>query len=265
MNRSVMSLVFAVLGGLVLLFILAPLAGIFIHTSPAQFLETVKDEDVTGSITLTLLISLCTTLFFALGAVPLAYLLARRSFRGKNLVQSLIDLPIVIPHSAAGIALLGVVSRDSFLGKAASTVGIDFVGHPLGIGLAMAFVSVPFLIQSARNGFEQVPVRLEKAAMNLGASGWRTFHTISLPLARRSVISGLVMMFSRGLSEFGAVVIIAYYPMVTPVLIWDRFNAFGLNYARPAAALFILVCLIFFVVLRVLANKTTDDQNRKHT
>jgi molybdate/tungstate transport system permease protein len=199
-----------------------------------------------------------------MGAIPLAYLLARRNFRGKNLVQALIDLPIVIPHSAAGIALLGLVSRESALGRAASFIGIDFVGSPLGIGLAMAFVSVPFLIQSARTGFEQVPIRLEKASANLGATGWRTFRSISLPLAKRSIITGLVMMFSRGLSEFGAVAIIAYYPMVTPVLIWDRFNSFGLKYARPAAALFILVCLVFFVVLRILANKTLDDQNRKY-
>jgi molybdate/tungstate transport system permease protein len=256
--------VFSILGGLVLLFILAPLIGIFLKTSPVQFFETLGDHEVTRSIVLTLMVSLCTTLVFSIGSVPLAYLLARHSFRGKNLIQSLIDLPIVIPHSAAGIALLGVVSRDTLLGRAAESVGLDFVGHPLGIGLAMAFVSVPFLIQSARNGFEQVPVRLEKAAMNLGASGWRVFRTISLPLARKSILTGLIMMFSRGLSEFGAVVIIAYYPMVTPVLIWDRFNAFGLAYARPVAALFILVCLVFFVLLRIIANKSADDQAAKH-
>jgi molybdate/tungstate transport system permease protein len=256
---SGLSWVFTVLGGLVLLFIIAPLAGLFIDTSPVEFFETARDKAVTGSIFLTLVISLVTTVVFSFGAVPLAYLLARRTFRGKHLVQSLIDLPIVIPHSAAGIALLGLVSRDSLIGRAASSIGLDFVGHPLGIGLAMAFVSVPFLILSARTGFEQVPVRLEKAAMNLGASGWRTFRTVSLPLARRSLFTGMVMMFSRGLSEFGAVVIIAYYPMIAPVLIWDRFTAFGLKYARPVAALFLLVCLVFFVLLRVLANKSTDD------
>lgn len=244
------------------MFILAPLIGLFLKTTPVQFFETVRDQEVTKSIFLTLIISFLTTVIFAIGAVPLAYLLARKNFRGRNLVQSLIDLPIVIPHSAAGIALLGLVSRDSFLGKAASGIGIDFIGHPLGIGLAMAFVSLPFLIQSASIGFEQVPVRLEKAAMNLGASPWRTFLTVSLPLAKKSVISGMVMMFSRGLSEFGAVVIIAYYPMVTPVLIWDRFNAFGLSSARPAAALFVLVCLVFFVLLRILSARTRDDQNR---
>ncbi len=245
-----------------LLFILAPLVGIFLRTTPGEFFETVQDKDITASILLTLSISMFTTLVFAVGAVPLAFLLARKNFRGRSLVQSLIDLPIVIPHSAAGIALLGLVSRDSVLGKAASYIGLDFVGHPIGIGIAMAFVSVPFLIQSARNGFEKVPVRLEKAAMNLGATGWRAFRTISVPLAGRSIVSGLVMMFSRGLSEFGAVVIIAYYPMVTPVLIWDRFNSFGLKYARPVAAVFILVCLIFFVALRLLSNKKADDQNR---
>lgn len=263
-KHSGLSWSFAILGGLVLLFILAPLVGVFVKTSPVQFFETVQDKEVTGSIALTLLVSFCTTIVFASGAIPLAYLLARKKFPGRQLVQSLIDLPIVIPHSAAGIALLGLVSRDTILGKAASSVGIDFVGHPAGIGLAMAFVSVPFLIQSARNGFEQVPVRLEKAAMNLGATGWRTFFTVSMPLARRSIVSGLVMMFSRGLSEFGAVVIIAYYPMVTPVLIWDRFTSFGLKHARPVAALFILVCLVFFVVLRLLANKTADDQDQKY-
>ena len=262
LKYSGFSWVFAILGGLVLLFIIAPLAGLFLDTSPVRFFETVRDTEVTNSILLTLMVSLLTTLVFSAGAVPLAYLLARRSFRGKQVVQSLIDLPIVIPHSAAGIAILGLVSRESLIGRAASTVGIDFVGHPLGIGLAMAFVSVPFLIQSARTGFEQVPVRLEKAALNLGASGWRTFRTISLPLARKSLFTGLIMMFSRGLSEFGAVVIIAYYPMITPVLIWDRFTAFGLQYARPVAALFLLVCLIFFVILRVLANKSENDRNQ---
>jgi molybdate/tungstate transport system permease protein len=263
MGRTRLSWLFSILGGLVLLFILAPLAGLFLNTSASQFFGSLNDKDLTGSIWLTLSISFVATLLFSTGAIPLAYLLARQHFVGKNLVQSLIDLPIVIPHSAAGIALLGLVSRESLIGRAASGIGLDFVGHPIGIGLAMAFVSVPFLIQSARTGFEAVPERLEKAAMNLGASPWKVFRTVSLPLAKRSIITGLVMMFSRGLSEFGAVVIIAYYPMVTPVLIWDRFNAFGLNYARPAAAVFLLVCLVFFVILRIFANRT-DDQGRKH-
>jgi len=264
MYRSGLNLVFALLGGLVLLFIVAPLAGLFIKTSPSQFFETVADKEVTGSIYLTLGISFAATVVFAIGAIPLAYLLARYSFRGKIVVQSLVDLPIVIPHSAAGIALLGMVSRETWLGQAASAVGLDFVGHPLGIAIAMAFVSIPFLIQSARDGFTNVPVRLEQAAMNLGASPWRVFRSVSIPLAKRSIITGMIMMFSRGLSEFGAIVIIAYHPMVTPVLIYERFGAFGLKYSRPIAALFVSICLLFFVILRILANRRPYDSPGKH-
>ncbi|MEA3444570.1 MAG: ABC transporter permease, partial [Bacteroidota bacterium] len=177
----------------------------------------------------------------------------------KKLVAGIIDIPIVIPHSAAGIAILGFIARDSVLGGMASKVGLNFVGHPIGIGLAMAFVSIPFLINAARDGFEQVPVRLEKAAMNLGASHLRVFLTISLPLAWRSVVTGLIMMFARGMSEFGAVIIVAYHPITTPVLIYERFGAFGLKYARPVAVVFIVVCLVFFILLRWLA----DTSRRK--
>jgi molybdate/tungstate transport system permease protein len=118
---------------------------------------------------------------------------------------------------------------------------------------AMAFVSLPFLINAARDGFAAVPIRLEKAALNLGASPARVFLTISIPLAWRAILSGLILMWARGMSEFGAVVIVAYHPMVTPVLIFERFGAFGLSYARPVAALFILVCLAAFLVLRLLS------------
>jgi len=119
----------------------------------------------------------------------------------------------------------------------------------------MAFVSLPFLINSARDGFEAVPERLEKAALNLGASPVRVFFTISLPLAWRSIISGFIMMFARGMSEFGAVVIVAYYPMVTSVLIYERFGAFGLKYARPVSVIFISVSLLFFIILRLLSKQ----------
>jgi molybdate/tungstate transport system permease protein len=137
-------------------------------------------------------------------------------------------------------------------------VGLDFVGAPAGIAVAMAFVSIPFLITAARDGFLSVPVRLEQAALNLGASPARVFFTISLPLAWRNIVSGLILMFARGMSEFGAVVIVAYHPMIAPVMIWERFGAFGLKYARPVAVLFILISLIFFVLLRYLARNKKD-------
>jgi len=246
-----------ILSSLVLIFLVAPLLGMFLDTGAGEFFATAKDREVQSSIWLTVWVSFLATFFFAIGAVPFAWLLARRSFPLKSVVQGIIDLPVVLPHTAAGIALLGFISRDGLLGKIAGSVGLNLVNNPAGIALAMAFVSLPFLINSARDGFAAVPERLEKAALNLGAGRSRVFFTISLPLAWRSIITGFVMMFARGMSEFGAVVIIAYHPMIAPVLIYDRFSSFGLSYARPAAVLFIIVALAVFTLLRILSERKT--------
>jgi len=256
--RGSFSLVLLILSGLLLLFIVAPLLGIYLSTSPGQYLETINDNTVTRSIGLTLWTAMVATLVFSLFGIPMAYVLARKEFLLKNLIIGIIDLPVVIPHTAAGIALLGVVSRNTAVGKAASIVGLDFVGNPAGIVIAMAFVSLPFLVQAAKSGFESVDVKYEQVAKNLGASPVRVFLTISLPLAWRSILSGMILMFARGMSEFGAVVIIAYHPMIAPVLIYERFGAYGLDYARPVAALFIIVSLFFFIMLRIISLKKKD-------
>lgn len=254
-NYTATRLVFLFLSGMLLLFIVAPLLRLFFSTSLPALFETIKDTQVQGSIALTLGVSALFTLLAGLFALPLAYIMARKEFPGKAFIQGLIDIPIVLPHSAAGIALLGFISRDSALGRLADIMGLNLVGSPFAIGVAMAFVSVPFLINAARDGFEAVPQRLEQAARSLGASPFRVFRQISLPLAKPSVITGLVLMFARGMSEFGAVVIVAYHPMTTPVLIFDRFNSFGLDYARPVAVLFIIICILVFMALRLLGRK----------
>jgi molybdate/tungstate transport system permease protein len=252
-KNNLFSWILMLLSSLVLLFILAPLAGLFLHTSGSDLLETVTDKEVLQSIWLTLWVSFAATLVFAIGSVPLAWLLARKDFPMKNIVQGIIDLPVVLPHTAAGIAILGFISRDGILGKAAGSIGLTLVNNPAGIAIAMAFVSLPFLINAARDGFAAVPERLEKAALTLGAGRSRMFFTISLPLAWRSIMTGFVMMFARGMSEFGAVVIVAYHPMVAPILIYERFTSFGLKYARPASVVFILVALVIFILLRLLS------------
>ena len=259
-KTDTLSLLFAALGGVVLLFIIAPLISLCVSCSLPELTETAREAEVRASIWLTLWTSMAATLLFGIAAIPFSYLLARKNFPLKGLVSGIIDVPIVIPHSAAGIALLSVVSRGSFLGQAADKVGISFVGSSLGIMLAMAFVSIPFLVNSARDGFQAVPERLEKAALSLGASPLRVFLTVSVPLAARPILSGMILMWARGMSEFGAVLIIAYHPMVTPVLIFERFSTFGLKYAQTVAVLFIAVCLVFFVVLRLLAGGKKDAQ-----
>lgn len=246
------NLVFSFLGGLILLFIIGPLISIFLSTNPIQIYETTRETEVANSLVLTLATSFGATLFFSLAAIPFAYLLARKKFAFKQLVLGIVDLPIVIPHAAAGIAILGFLSPNTFVGKITNLAGLSFIGNPLGISIAMAFVSVPFLINAARDGFEMVPERLEKAAQKLGASPFRIFFTISVPLAWKSILSGFILMFARGMSEFGAVVIIAYHPMITPILIWERLGSYGLKYAQPVAAVFILITLILFIALRMI-------------
>ncbi len=253
-------LILILLGGLILLFIIAPLAGMFLKTSPQSLFATAGEAEVRSSIWLTILTSLAGTLIFSFSAIPLAYILARKNFPLKKVVTGIIDLPVVIPHSAAGIAILGFVSRDSTLGKLGSAVGLNFVGSPAGITIAMAFVSIPYLINAARDGFSGVPIRIEKAALTLGASPARVFFTISLPLAWRNIVSGFILMFARGMSEFGAVIVVAYHPMITPVMIYERFGAYGLKYARPISVLFILISLAVFILLRMLAREKVNEE-----
>ncbi len=254
-----MSIVFIVLAALILLFIFVPPLKTVFSSSPGMLWSTLLQEDVYSSILLTISAALIATLIGLFLGVPLAYLLARHQFRGKGFLEAIIDVPIVIPHSAAGVALLFVFGSNFLLGKIFHSIGIDFFGAFAGVVIAMMFVSVPFLIDSAKEGFKGVDVRLEKVARTLGASSWKSFFRISLPLARRSIFSGSVMMWARGISEFGAILILAYHvpflghnPVVAPILVADRFN-YGLEYARPVAALVILISLIVFIVLRTMA------------
>ncbi len=239
----------AALGSCVLLLVVAPLLGLVLSSSSPELLGALKDEEVRASIRLTLAAGLAAAAAGTVTGVPLAYLLARRRFPGRSVLLAVIDLPIIIPHSAAGIALLALVGRRSLLGSALGS----FVGTFQGIAVAMAFVSMPFLVNAARAGFEAVPERLEKAARTLGASPARAFFTISVPMAWRDILSGMILMWARGISEFGAVVIIAYHPMTTPVLVFQRFNDYGLAYARSAAVVLILICVSIFAVLRFVA------------
>lgn len=249
------------LGGFVLLFIIAPIAGMFFIPERGQIAETLNDEQVISSIKLTLWTSMLGTAILSIGAVPLGYVLARKRFFGRGFILGLINIPIVIPHSAAGIAILGIISRDSFLGKFADSFGYSLVGNPIAIIFAMAFVSVPFLINASVDAFSAVPERLEKTALNLGASPAKVFFKISLPLAKRGVFTGFIMMWARGMSEFGAVIIVAFHPMITPVLIYDRFASFGLKYATPVAVVFVIITLVFFISMRIISgSKITNNR-----
>ena len=239
-------------GGIVLAFILLPIFDMVTAPSVSMLKETLKDRDVVHSIWLSIYTAASAALISFVFGTPLAYLLARTDFRGKRLVESIIDLPIVIPHPVVGIAILSVAGRNHWIGQILGDLGIRIMGSVTGIITVLIFVGLPFYINTVKDGFESISPRLEKVSRSLGASMWSTFFRVTFPLAWRSMVIGLIMCTARAISEFGAVVIVAYHPMIAPVMIYERFEAYGLKYSQPVAVWLVFVCLSLFLVLRVL-------------
>jgi molybdate/tungstate transport system permease protein len=255
-KRHRLSLIFLFVGSLLILFTILTLFNMIFRQlvlEPEGLLEAAADPVVIESIVLTLYCSFLATLIAAILGTPLAYVLARHDFPGKTIVESVIDVPVIIPHSVAGIALYALFMSRGPVGGAFSNVGIIFEDSMWGIVVAMLFVSAPFYVNAAREGFQTINPRLERVARTLGASQWKSFYKITLPLAVRHLFSGAIMAWARGISEFGAVIMIAFYPMIAPVLIFYRFTTHGLQGSQPIAVLLILICIGLFILLRTSA------------
>ena len=251
-RSPVFTVAFSAAGGLLVLFVLLPLISAIVAASPRALVQTLADPQVQASLRLTFSAAAAATALAGLGGIPLAYLLARRRFPGKRLVEAIVDLPVVVPHTAAGIALLMVFGSRGLLGKPLTALGIFFTDNWLGIIVAMLFVSLPYLVNLSREAFALVDEELELIALVEGATEWQAFYLVTLPMAWRGVFSGALMMWARGISEFGAVVILAYHPKIVPVLVYERFEGFGLSVALPVAALLILTTFAIFTLLRLV-------------
>ncbi|HVN54752.1 MAG TPA: ABC transporter permease [Anaerolineaceae bacterium] len=244
---------------LLLIFVLLPLAAALFSTTPGSIFQSFGDPEVGRSLALTFSASALATGLTVLCGVPMAYLLARVRFMGKRVIESIIDLPIVLPHTASGIALLLVFGRQGILGKFLAPVGLTFTDNLGGIVVAMAFVSLPYLVNLSRESFALLDPELERAALVDGASPWQAFWHVIFPQAWNGVTSGILMMWARGISEFGAVVILAYNPKIIPVLVFERFTGFGLNAAQPIAVLMIVVVFGVFILLRFLMQARKEE------
>ncbi len=248
--------VFSVLGFVLVLFVFLTIFHMFYSQVTIDFgtlIETAKDPAVLSAIWNSIYASLIATIIAFIFGVPLAYVLARKNFLGKEIVESIIDLPIVVPHTVACIALLTLFGRKGLIGAPLEEINIVVRDSIIGASLAMLFVSLPFLVNQAREGFEKVDPRLENVARNLGSSRSKTFFKITFPLSFRSLLAGSIMSWGRGISEFGAVVMIAYYPMVAPTLIFTRYNSYGLDNSRPVSIVLIVISMGIFFVLRIIS------------
>ena len=255
MRRPALFLAFWLLGSVVLAFIVVPLVSLVAAPGLQGIVRAAAMPDVRAAIALSLGAALVAALLAAVFGVPLAYVLARSVFPGKGVVEALVDLPLTVPHTVAGIALLLAFGRHGPLGEpAAAWFGLRFWGTFAGIVVGMLFVSLPYAVNASRIGFEEaIDPHLEKVARTLGAGPWRVFTRVALPLAWRGVMAGVTLTFARAISEFATVALLAYYPMTAPIKVYELFLRFGLDDATGAAVLFLAIVLVLFVVLRQFA------------
>lgn len=206
LGGKVAALIFAALvGALVAL----PLAGLVLRVRPGALIEQLRTPEVQQALWLSLCTSVLATLISVILGLPMAALLATREFRGKRIVEVLMDLPMVIPPTVAGFALLLAFGRAGLLGSSLTAFGISLPFTTAGVVVAQVFMSVPFLIGAARAGFAAVEPRYLDAAATLRAGEVYTFLRVRLPLALPSIVAGTGMCWARALGEFGATITFA--------------------------------------------------------
>jgi molybdate/tungstate transport system permease protein len=244
------------LGLIMMLFIVIPIFGSVASSAPGLPTALTNQTAIKAILTSFYCALLATIFMFALG-IPFAYLFAKYEFPGKKIMDSLIDLPILIPHNAAGTALLLVLTPASPIGSFFNSIGIRFQESIFGIVVAMAFVSSPFMIRSAQEAFASINPAMEQTARSLGATNFKAFANVTFPLALKGILTGCMLTWARAVSEFGAVVMLAYFPFTAPTYLNDLWNGGqgGLSAVLPVTGLLILLSVVILVVFRVVASR----------
>lgn len=239
-----------------LVFLLLPLIALLLRITPAQLLANLANQEVVQAISLSMVTTAITVVLTLLLGTPLAYLLARRQFRGRTALDTLIDLPMVLPPSVAGIALLVAFGRRGLLGQYLSVAGIELAFTQTAVVLAQTFVAAPFYIKAAAAGFAGVDRELEQAAALDGATPLQVARYVTVPLSWTSLFGGAVMTWARALGEFGATIIFAGNfvgrTQTMPLAIYQGFEQ-ELNVALTLSVILLAVSFgVLFVVRRLL-------------
>jgi molybdate transport system permease protein len=217
--------------------------------------ETARSTVILEALRLSLVTTAVSLVVTLLIGTPLAFLLARRRFPGAALVEVAIDLPLVLPPSVAGLALLLVFGRRGLFGASFDAAGFAIPFTVVAVILAQVFVSAPFYIRSARAGFASVPRDLEDAARVDGATEWDVFRYVTAPLARPALAAGLVMSWARSLGEFGATILfagnVAGRTQTLPLVVYAEFQAGDLDAAIAAATILVLAAMGVLVAVRL--------------
>jgi molybdate transport system permease protein len=194
---------------LLLGFLVLPLLSLFLETGPRELISSLGERGAAEALWLSLRTSLAALVVIVAVGTPAAYLLARARFRARPLVITLIELPLVLPPAAAGIALLTAFGPNGLLGGVVEDAGIQLVLQTAGVVIALIFVSAPFYVRGALAAFEAIDASLLDASRTLGAGEGRTFARVAIPGARAGLSSGLALAWGRALGEFGATLMFA--------------------------------------------------------
>ena len=256
---------FLVCGVSLLFLVLLPVVtAIFREDLIHNLQKVLGDAEVRAAIKTTLITATISTVILLFISVPLAYGVSRLRFPGRTLLLSLIDVPIVIPQSVAGIALVSLLGKRQFVGETLfQAFGIRFDGTILGICAAQIFVAMPFITKTAIAAFDAVPEHLELTARTLGASSWSAFRRVALPLASRGIFLGAVLAWARAAGEFGALVFIAPTPATAPIQVYKLFQSEGVAETGPLVATLLLFSLVMFFLLQFIARTLPSLHGRK--
>ena len=210
-----------------LVFLVLPIVAIFTHTAPAQLISSLGDPAATDALRLSLETTSIAIAVIVVVGTPAAYLLATRWFRGRSVVITLVELPLVLPPAVAGIALLAALGPEGILGGALTDAHIELVLQTAGVVVALIFVAAPFYLRQAQSAFESVDRSLLEASRTLGSSEAASFLRVAIPVARPGLLAGLALAWGRALGEFGATLMFAGsfrgITQTVPLAIYDQF------------------------------------------
>ncbi|MCK8517939.1 ABC transporter permease [Methanoculleus sp. 7T] len=257
-RRGFFTLLVAALLSLFLLFVTIPVVSLFLRISPEAFFRSLAEPVVLDALSLSLATATVSTVIVVLFGTPLALVNARRDYPGKVIVDTLTDLPIVLPPAVAGIALLMAFGRRGVVGQYLDVFGVNIAFTTVAVILAQVFVASPFYIRQARASFEAVDRLYEDAARTLGASPWIIALRITIPLAWGGLISGAILSFARALGEFGATIMFAGNfqgrTQTMPLAIYTTMQG-DLSAAISLAIILVVISFAVIAAVKVVARR----------
>jgi molybdate transport system permease protein len=238
-----------------LLFLTLPIVAIFVDTGPLDLVASLGDEGALEALRLSLVCSAVAVAVIVLVGTPAAYLLATRRFRGRALVVTLVELPLVLPPAVAGIGLLAALGPNGLLGGLLEDAGVRLVLTTLGVIVALTFVAAPFYLRQAQAGFEAVERTWLDASRTLGAGEARTFVRVAIPAAGPGLVAGLALAWGRALGEFGATLMFAGsfrgITQTVPLAIYERFST-DFTGALALSAVLVAVSAALLLAVKLL-------------